>query len=50
LSNGAITIDEHDEKYYRQYLGGRGIVADYLYREIVLFKSKPTPQKGDVVK
>jgi len=34
LSNSQVSIDKHDEKFYRTYFGGRGIVAHYLLREV----------------
>ena len=34
LTERKIGLDEHDEKFYRTYLGGRGIVAYYLLKEI----------------
>lgn len=34
LTSGRISLDEHAEKFYREYLGGRGIVAHYLLKEV----------------
>lgn len=34
LSSGRISTDLPDEKFYRKYLGGRGIVAHYLLKEV----------------
>jgi aldehyde:ferredoxin oxidoreductase len=34
LSSKEISVDEHDEKFYRTYLGGKGIVAHYLMKEV----------------
>ena len=34
LSNGNIGIDVCDEKFYRTYLGGRGIIAHYLLKGV----------------
>jgi aldehyde:ferredoxin oxidoreductase len=34
LTTGNFSIDEHDEIFYRQYLGGPGIGAYYALREI----------------
>ncbi len=34
LTSGEISVDEQDEKFYRTYLGGRGIVAHYLLKEV----------------
>ncbi len=34
LSTQEISVDEHDEKFYRTYLGGKGIVAHYLLKEV----------------
>lgn len=34
LTTGRITIDERGENFYRTYLGGRGVIADYLLNEV----------------
>ena len=34
LTSGKIGVEEQDEKFYRQYFGGWGIVAHYLLREV----------------
>jgi aldehyde:ferredoxin oxidoreductase len=34
LSTREISVDEHNEKLYRTYLGGKGIVAHYLLKEL----------------
>jgi len=34
LSTGAITVDEPGDKFYRTYLGGRGIIVHYLLKEV----------------
>jgi aldehyde:ferredoxin oxidoreductase len=34
LSKGSVSVDEHDEAFYRTYLGGRGIIAHYLLKEV----------------
>jgi len=34
LSTGEISVVEHDAKFYRRYLGGRGIIAHYLLTEV----------------
>lgn len=34
LSNGAISVDEHDEVWYRRFLGGAGVAAYYLLKEM----------------
>jgi len=34
LTSGKIGVEEQDEKFYRHYLGGWGIVAHYLLREV----------------
>jgi aldehyde:ferredoxin oxidoreductase len=34
LTSGKIGVEEQDEKFYRHYFGGWGIVAHYLLREI----------------
>ena len=34
LGTQEIRVDEHDEKFYRTYLGGKGIVAHYLMKEV----------------
>ena len=34
LSTGDISVDEHHEKFYRTYLGGKGIISHYLLKEV----------------
>lgn len=34
LTSGNISVDEHDEKFYRTYIGGRGIITHYLINEV----------------
>jgi aldehyde:ferredoxin oxidoreductase len=34
LSTGEIQVEEKSEKFYRAYLGGRGIIAYYLLNEV----------------
>ena len=34
LGNNAITVEEPDEIFYRRYLGGRGLIAYYLLKEV----------------
>lgn len=34
LSSGKVSVDEQDAKFYRTYLGGRGIVAHYLLNKV----------------
>ncbi|MBI4785842.1 MAG: aldehyde ferredoxin oxidoreductase family protein [Chloroflexi bacterium] len=34
LTNRKIEIESHDDEFYRQYLGGRGMVAYYLLNEL----------------
>jgi aldehyde:ferredoxin oxidoreductase len=34
LSTQEISVDAHDDKFYRTYLGGKGIVSHYLLKEI----------------
>jgi len=34
LSSGATSVDEPDENFYRQYIGGRGFVSYFLLREM----------------
>jgi len=34
LSLGRITIEEPDEDFYRAYVGGRGLVSFYLFKEV----------------
>lgn len=34
LSSRKINVEEPDEKFYRTYLGGRGIIAHYLLKEV----------------
>ncbi|HEX2987093.1 MAG TPA: aldehyde ferredoxin oxidoreductase N-terminal domain-containing protein, partial [Chloroflexota bacterium] len=33
LTTGTISVDEHDDLWYRRYLGGAGIAAYYLLNE-----------------
>ena len=33
LNAGTISVDEHDENFYRTYFGGRGVIAYYLLKE-----------------
>ena len=34
LSTGAMSVDEHDETFYRRYLGGAAMAAYYLLKEL----------------
>ncbi|MCU0521290.1 MAG: aldehyde ferredoxin oxidoreductase family protein [Anaerolineae bacterium] len=34
LTNGTLEVEEHDELFYRQYLGGAGLIAYYLLKEV----------------
>ncbi len=34
LTTKAITVEEPDERFYRQYLGGAGLIAYYLLKEV----------------
>ncbi len=34
LASGVISIDTHDDLFYRTYVGGWGIVAYYLFKEV----------------
>lgn len=34
LSNGAISVEEPEESFYRRYIGGRGFVSYYLLKEL----------------
>lgn len=34
LSTGDISVDLHDEKFYRTYLGGQGMISHYLLKEV----------------
>ncbi len=34
LSSGKTSVDEHDEIFYRRYLGGRGVALYYLLKEL----------------
>ena len=34
LTSGKINVEEQDEKFYRRYFGGWGIVAHYLLKEV----------------
>lgn len=33
LSTGKIWVDEHDDTFYRKWIGGRGLIVYYLLRE-----------------
>src|SRR5262245_58848911 len=33
LTTGTTSIDEHDDAFYRKYMGGRALVAYYLLKE-----------------
>jgi aldehyde:ferredoxin oxidoreductase len=30
LTNGTTSVEEHDDAFYRTYMGGRALVAYYL--------------------
>jgi acyl-CoA synthetase (AMP-forming)/AMP-acid ligase II len=34
LSDGAISVDEPDESFYRRYLGGSGFISYFLLKEL----------------
>src|SRR4051794_10047237 len=34
LSSGAVTVDEHDDAWYRTYMGGAALAMDYILREV----------------
>ncbi|MGE5542856.1 MAG: aldehyde ferredoxin oxidoreductase N-terminal domain-containing protein, partial [Bacillota bacterium] len=34
LSAGTVEIEEHDDRFYRTYLGGKGLVGYYLLKEV----------------
>src|SRR5829696_3743084 len=34
LSNGTVTVDEHDDAWYRKYMGGAALAMDYILREV----------------
>jgi aldehyde:ferredoxin oxidoreductase len=34
LSDGAISVDEPDESFYRRYLGGSGFISHFLLKEL----------------
>ena len=34
LSTGSVSIEEHDDQFYRTYFGGRGIISYYLLKEL----------------
>ncbi len=34
LSTGEVTTEERDERYYRKWLGGSGLIADILLKEV----------------
>ena len=33
LTTGTTSVDEHDDAFYRKYMGGRALVAYYLLKE-----------------
>src|SRR5262245_27358432 len=34
LSKGTVTVDEHDDAWYRKYMGGAAMAMDYILREV----------------
>lgn len=34
LTTGELSVDEHDEAYYRKYLGGAALATEYILREV----------------
>ncbi len=34
LTAGTITVDEHDDAWYRKYMGGAGLAMDYILRGV----------------
>src|SRR5262245_50613944 len=34
LSSGTVTVDEHDDVWYRTYMGGAAIAMDYILRDV----------------
>jgi Aldehyde:ferredoxin oxidoreductase len=34
LSNGRVSFEQPDENFYRTYLGGRGLIAQYMLKEL----------------
>jgi aldehyde:ferredoxin oxidoreductase len=34
LSNGTVTVDEHDAAWYRKYMGGAALAMDYILRDV----------------
>jgi aldehyde:ferredoxin oxidoreductase len=34
LSNGTLSVDEHDDAWYRKYMGGAAMAMDYILREV----------------
>ncbi|MFH1485464.1 MAG: aldehyde ferredoxin oxidoreductase N-terminal domain-containing protein, partial [Chloroflexota bacterium] len=34
LSEGSVVTEEPDDRFYRRYLGGRGMVSYYLLKEL----------------
>jgi len=34
LSKGTLSVDEHDDAWYRKYMGGVALAMDYILREV----------------
>ena len=34
LSNGSITVEKPDDKFYRRYMGGTALIGYYLLKEL----------------
>jgi aldehyde:ferredoxin oxidoreductase len=34
LSNGTLSVDQHDDAWYRKYMGGAALAMDYILREV----------------
>ena len=34
LTAGTLTVDEHDDAWYRKYMGGAAAAMDYILREV----------------
>jgi len=34
LASGRVSLEQPDENFYRTYLGGRGLIAQYMLKEL----------------
>ncbi len=34
LTRGTVTVDEHDDAWYRKYMGGAAMAMDYVLRGV----------------